>query len=87
MDPFCASIVALHCLVATPAAEPLGLSHNISGRFGVVYERDSTGRSQVSPANQLRYTITWRHQLDSGARVAFSVGLEGSNLRSDTLIP
>ena len=87
MDPVCASILALHCLVTPPRDEPLGFSQNVSGRFGVVVERDSTGRTAVSPANHLRYTMTWRHQLDNGARIAFSLGVEAGNLRRDPLLP
>jgi hypothetical protein len=82
MTPFCATMMTLACLGTEPSLTDgaLGLSHSVAGRMGVVYERDSAGRSQAAPMVHLRYTMTLRHQLDSGARIAFSVGIEADNL-------
>lgn len=85
MNPICASLLSLHCLTAAPSGdEPLGISHSVSGRFGVAYE-SGMGQSQVTPIAHLAYTVTWRHQLDSGHRIAVSLEVEGSNLRRDPL--
>jgi len=85
MNPICASLLAIHCLSAAPAGdEPLGMSHSVAGRFGVAYEQVN-GVGRTHPIAQLAYTVTWRHEFDSGARVAVSVGVEGDTLRRDPL--
>lgn len=87
MDPLCASVLALHFLFPPPEAEPFGLSHSVAGRLGVIHARDPAGNSRTGPVGAVHYAATWRHQFDSGARIAFSVGLEAGNLNPDHHFP
>jgi hypothetical protein len=82
MTPFCATLMTLVCLGQGPEVTegPLGLSHSVAGRLGVVHERDPSG-SRTLPVAELSYAMTLRHQLDNGVRIALSVELEASNLR------
>jgi hypothetical protein len=75
--------MTLACLGQGPDLSdgPLGLSHSVAGRLGVVYQRDGSGPSRTLPMAELGYAMTLRHQLDNGARVALVVGFSASNLR------
>jgi hypothetical protein len=83
MTPFCATLMTLACLGQGPDLSdgPMGLSHSVAGRLGVVYERDGSGQSRTVPMAELGYAMTLRHQLDSGVRIVLSVGFDASTLR------
>jgi hypothetical protein len=81
MNPICATVLSLACMGTTPPVEgPLGLTPHVVGRFGVIAERDGAGNTRTEPYAAMRLGVTWRHQLDNGARVAVTFELEGSSL-------
>jgi len=68
------SAPALH---TAPSLGPT-ISHRFDGYFGVTYTRDgTTGESSLRPDAGLAYTVTLRHEFDSGLRFALEVRVEG----------
>ena len=58
---------------------PLGLSHSVESRFGVVSWRNSqTGERGVEPLVGLRYRINWGHETDNGWRIDLTFEVEGA---------
>lgn len=63
------------------ALDPPPVQHRIEGRFGVAYIREAGAASgQLEPLAGLRYTLTLNRQFDSGARMSFSIALQGEHL-------
>jgi hypothetical protein len=78
MDTICAALLSLACLGAAPSVDgPLGVTPHVAGRFGVVSVR-SGGTTVTEPYALVRAGLTWRHELDSGARVAVSFEVVGA---------
>ena len=77
MDLICATALSLACLGNSPPVDgPLGITPHVAGRFGVVSVR-SGGVTVTEPFAQLRTGLTWRHELDTGARIAVTVEVVG----------
>ena len=77
MGPICAAMLSFACLGQGPSADgPPGLTPHVEGRFGVI-SVSSGGTTVTEPYGLLRAGLTWRHELDSGARVAITIDVVG----------
>lgn len=73
-------IPAFVLLSAVPAAADV--THSYEGRFGVRYDSAAPAGQQTRSLYEGRYTTTFTHQLDSGMRFRFDIGVLVSNYDS-----
>ena len=87
LTPWTGSMIHGHPLRADP---PLGFSQSVSGRFGLVMQRDPvSGTMRGEPLAELGLWLHWHHRTDNGWGVGITVGVAAGTpwAPRDTLLP
>ena len=75
------------CLAVTAMPAAAEVTYHVQGRFGVAYTSDQSGGSQVRPLYEGSVTTSFSHELDTGIRFRFDVGVVVSNYDTPALVP